>query len=322
MAAVFSALDRSIYQRLIPQHLADLLCFPKEVMQHLQKGAFTVHLSEGNGHAVGLDEAHEMKINKDAKFSVVRPSPEIMNRISNLMPFRAQCLNSLKKHLDMEIQLPSNVPKSTSRDRVADGNVQVMLDMMEECEMMSHVHKEPQLRNPFTGTIATPEQMHDLLNLHEIGQAAFEDHVNYRILRTSSADAPCRRRRLQTFSSTKKNKKKLKQIDRERKILQTCLKKQLVVLTRGEQLPPECGSYFLPHPCALCDFEGYPHKGNKSKATDFFETRYKKINVIVSTFPGTWTPQSVILEGMFMIQTSPSPGLSNFQEYTKMLKSD
>ena len=119
MATVFSALDRLIYQRLIPQHLADLLCFPKEVMQHLQKGAFTVQLSEGNGHAVRLDEVHEMKINKDAKFSVVRSSPEIMNRISNLMPFRAQCLNSLIKHL------PSNVPKSTSRDRIADGNVQV-----------------------------------------------------------------------------------------------------------------------------------------------------------------------------------------------------
>ena len=158
--------------------------------------------------------------------------------------------------------------------------------------------------------------MHDLLNLREIGQVAFEDHVKYRILRTSSADAPCRRRRLQTFSSTKKNKKKLKQIDRNRKILQTCLKKQLVVLTRGEQLPPECVSYFLPHLCALCDSEGYSHKGNKSKATDFFETRYKKFNVIVSTFPGTWTPQSVILEGVFMIQTSPSPDLTNFREYT------
>ena len=153
---MFSALDRPIYQRLIPQHLADLLCFPKEVMQHVKNGAFTVHLSEGNGHAVGLDEAHEMKINKEAIFSVVRPSPEIMNRISNLMHFRAQCLNSLKKHLDMEMQLPSKVPKSTSRDRVADGNVQVMLDMMEECEMMSHIHEESQLRNPFTGTIATP----------------------------------------------------------------------------------------------------------------------------------------------------------------------
>ena len=62
MAAVFSALDRPIYQRLIPRHLADLLCFPTTVIQHLKKGAFTVHLTEGNGHAVGIDEAHEMKM--------------------------------------------------------------------------------------------------------------------------------------------------------------------------------------------------------------------------------------------------------------------
>ena len=71
MAAVFSAFDRPIYQHLIPQHLADLLCFPTQVMRHLKKGAFTVHLTEGDGHAVDLDEAHKMKINKDAKFSVV-----------------------------------------------------------------------------------------------------------------------------------------------------------------------------------------------------------------------------------------------------------
>ena len=71
MAAVFSAFDRPIYQCLVPQQLADLLCFPAPILQHLQKGAISVRLTKSKGHAVGLDEAHEMKINKDAKFSVV-----------------------------------------------------------------------------------------------------------------------------------------------------------------------------------------------------------------------------------------------------------
>ena len=43
MAAIFWAFDRLTYQRLIPQHAADILCYPKEILDQLHKGAFTVH---------------------------------------------------------------------------------------------------------------------------------------------------------------------------------------------------------------------------------------------------------------------------------------
>ena len=66
-----------------------------------------------------------------------------------------------------------------------------------------------------------------------------------------------------------------------------CMKKQLVMLASGEQLPQDCGSNFTPLPCALVSAEGLPTKGNKSKATDFFETRYKQVGVIVSAFPNS-----------------------------------
>lgn len=73
--------------------------------------------------------------------------------------------------------------------------------MIEECELLSNNQSGDQLRNPFTGTTATPEQMHDFINFRQIGQAEFEDHVSYRILHTPSTDAPRRRKRLQTFSN-------------------------------------------------------------------------------------------------------------------------
>jgi len=117
----------------------------------------------------------------------------------------------------------------------------------------------------------------------------------------------------------KKNKTKLKQIERDRKIQQTCMKKQLVVLARGEKLPADCGSYFTQRPCALSDHDGLPHKGNKSKATDFFEMRYKRFEIIVSALPNAWIPHSVLLEGMFLIQTAPPPGTCTFLQYTDML---
>ena len=99
------------------------------------------------------------------------------------------------------------------------------------------------------------------------------------------------------------------------------MKKQLVMLSRGDQLPSDFVSNFIARPCALSDPNGLPHKGNKSKATDFFETRYKRFDVIVSTFPSGWIPDSVILEGMFLIQTAPPPGVSTFEQYTDMLLS-
>ena len=61
MGALFTAYDRPIYQRLIPQHLKDILSLPLPLMAHLHNGGFGVRLSESKWHAVVLDECHKMK---------------------------------------------------------------------------------------------------------------------------------------------------------------------------------------------------------------------------------------------------------------------
>lgn len=65
MAAIFTAFDCPTYQQLIPHHLHDLATLPTHLLNHLEKGAFAVRLSESKCHAVALDECHEMCINKD-----------------------------------------------------------------------------------------------------------------------------------------------------------------------------------------------------------------------------------------------------------------
>ena len=45
MAALFSAYDRTTYQRLIPRHVAELLKAPRELLHCLQDGGFAVRLS-------------------------------------------------------------------------------------------------------------------------------------------------------------------------------------------------------------------------------------------------------------------------------------
>ena len=63
IAPLFSAFDRPSYQRLLPNHIADVEAYPKEILEALSAGAFTVKLSKSIGHAIALDEAHEMCIN-------------------------------------------------------------------------------------------------------------------------------------------------------------------------------------------------------------------------------------------------------------------
>ena len=70
MGPFFCALDRPTCQILIPKHLKDLATMPTSVLQHFEDGGFSARLSNTAWHAVGLDECHEMMINKDAKMAV------------------------------------------------------------------------------------------------------------------------------------------------------------------------------------------------------------------------------------------------------------
>ena len=79
MAPLFSAYDNTTYHCLIPYHLVDLKQIPT-----VEK-AFTNSINGGKGHAVVLNEAHEMCINKDLKMAVTRPTKSYLQKMSLLM---------------------------------------------------------------------------------------------------------------------------------------------------------------------------------------------------------------------------------------------
>ena len=68
MAPLFMAYDRTTYQRLIPYNLADLQKFPTIQL----KSAFAASINGGKGHAIALDETHEMCITKDLKWHFIQ----------------------------------------------------------------------------------------------------------------------------------------------------------------------------------------------------------------------------------------------------------
>ena len=62
-------------------------------------GGFAINLKGGNGHYVGLDEAHEMCINKDMKEAVVRPTKTYLQKTSLFLRHRIDIHKALMKQL-------------------------------------------------------------------------------------------------------------------------------------------------------------------------------------------------------------------------------
>jgi len=62
-------------------------------------------------------------------------------------------------------------------------------------------------------------------------------------------------------------------------------------------------------------------QGNKKYQHHNLQRRYKHPPIIIQELPAGWIPDIVILEGMFLIQTSPISTMSCMQDYVKLLLS-
>ena len=186
MAPIFFAFDKPVYQRVVTRHQADILCYPVELVDHFSRGAFSVHFTNRANHAVAIDEAHEMAINKDCKTAVTRPDPELMHRISNVMPFRSSCMKNLKHEIGIEYKPEDNKGKA-----ISDINVTKMMDIIQSKNMFPDNCTE--LVNNFSGVVALPEQRRDLLTFRDTGQKEFESFIEYKILSLPSTSQKYRK---------------------------------------------------------------------------------------------------------------------------------
>lgn len=64
-------------------------------------------------HHVGIDEAHEMCINKEAKSSIERPSKDNMERLVHFFPYRSKAIKNLKEQLKITSNTPPKVMDHT-----------------------------------------------------------------------------------------------------------------------------------------------------------------------------------------------------------------
>ena len=113
MAPLFTAYDHPIYQKLISSHLLDVLDMPPAILTMLHQGAFVVSISGRAMHSVGIDEAHEMLINKGYKSSLVRPSQDYINRIAHYLPYRTKAIENVKQQFFRETKYTSPIHQPT-----------------------------------------------------------------------------------------------------------------------------------------------------------------------------------------------------------------
>ena len=326
MAPLYSAFDHTTYKKLIAQHLADILCMPPNLLLAFQQGAFVVSICGNVWHSVAIDEAHEMLINKGCKTSITRPSPDYISRMAQYLPYRTRAIENARKQLLIEQKGETNAIITSpffanGDDCKLERNVSAMIEIIQN-KSLFEINKENRgLINPFSGKKASYQQEHDLLQFRIIGEEEFQSRVSYFILKTPSVQAPNRRRRLQTFAEKGTRSRQITQLEKDKQLVLTAMKKKMQhsrktgdpICTPEEQL--------VQLPLALCTNDGNPLTGQKSYTTKSLESRYKNASppIFAMELPSGWVPECVLMDGMFLINTTPLGSHKTLKDYPDFL---
>lgn len=99
------------------------------------------------------------------------------------------------------------------------------------------------------------------------------------------------------------------------KQIQKCMRRKIAYANKTGTCVDVIGEQYIELPRSLCDNDDMPTSGQKSIITDYYKGRYKDINLISNSFPPDWVPDSVILEGMFLINTRPLSSDKTMADY-------
>ena len=133
-----------------------------------------------------------MKINKECKTSIVRPSKDYISRVAGYIPYGAKCLENFREQLFPEegtisfTTSPNSILSTDARDRKYAANIEAQIKLLNSAQNVSLQSTNSEIVNLFTNKKATPQQQHDLLQVRNIGQEEYEEHVAYYILKQAS----------------------------------------------------------------------------------------------------------------------------------------
>ncbi len=202
--------------------------------------------------------------------------------------------------------------------RVYTSNITAMREIIVDKSLLpTQTPTNRGLLNVFTGLVATPVQTKDLLDARNVGSKQYINYVEYYILqKPSTANAPVRKKKLQTMANpATKSKKRMSVKEREQKRIEKCLRRRLSWCNqKGNSYETGLEQYSI-YPRAIADCEGIPQKGCKAKWSSKLFKRYPQLSSFCS--PPTYY-DAIIIDFIFPLHTTPTKG-HTIAKYAEML---
>ena len=139
------------------------------------------------------------------------------------------------------------------------------------------------------------------------------------MLKQPSIKAPNRKNNLKTFTKKQKKSRQITKLEKDKQLIVSAMRKKMSFSRRTGQPIRNLEEQLIELPLALCDSNGIANKGQKSYATKHYEARYSTAfpPVFASNIP--WTPEVIIMEGMFLINVNPLNQHKKLQDYCKFI---
>lgn len=125
---------------------------PPALLEYLQNGGFALSISGRILHSVGLDESHEMLINKHVKQAIVRPSEDYIHRLAKYIPTRIKSIEHLRKEIfgvqsnyDPSPQKPTNLLSPPPDELKSEANIKSQMKKIDEvalCFLLTSLQTE------------------------------------------------------------------------------------------------------------------------------------------------------------------------------------
>jgi hypothetical protein len=276
-----------------------------EIHNTFMNAGFSVQLGDKNPFGrIPVDQTVEETVNKDTQtaggtrgFSlragaVSKYYLTAEHRSASLRQFR-----TMVQMVDPEFVHPDLEP---SRIRKDEAGVQSLVDMMEDNWTNPLEEGVSDLISISTGTAATPDIAHDLLQANVIGEKAYSDFKQKRVgpNKSEKFHGTLSKQNLKTFSNLKEQRKTTSKSQRE-----TVLKADhrlfgriiLIASSRNLQMKDVLKHPLGPLPWALANCDGTLKKTNKASLAKHLEQKTAVADVIPQ-------PSVCLIDGMSLVQ--------------------